>query len=139
VSSPTARTLAELRRLGWTAQVVEHWNAYARRRIDLGGGIDVVAWHGPNLSTFAHGGILGVQACAGASHAARRDKLLALPAMREWVAAGGLLEIWSWAKQGARGKRKVWTLRRESLDLAMFQPAWRALVAQAEQPREAIT
>jgi hypothetical protein len=110
VSSPTARTLAKLREEGWTAQVVERFNPYSKTRVDLGGGIDIVAWRGAYP-----GAILGVQACAGASHAARRDKLLGLPAMLEWVAAGARLEIWSWAKQGPRGKRKVWTLRVEAI------------------------
>jgi hypothetical protein len=28
--SPTARSLAHLRELGYTAKVVEHWNAFAK-------------------------------------------------------------------------------------------------------------
>jgi hypothetical protein len=120
VSSPTARTLAKLRKEGWTAQVVERFNPYSKTRVDLGGGIDIVAWKscGDAWAT----GIMGVQACAGASHAARRDKLLALPSMHEWVLAGGLLEVWSWAKQGAHGKRKLWMLRRERLRVLDFVP-----------------
>jgi hypothetical protein len=32
-----------------------------------------------------------------------------------WKGSGAALEIWSWKKQGPRGHRKTWTLRREAL------------------------
>lgn len=105
--SPTQRTLAECKRRGYTAQVVERWNQYARVRVDLFGVIDIVA--------ITPNGILGIQACAGSSHAARRTKIGAEPRAAEWVHAGGMLEIWSWSKRGGAGKRKTWTLRQEVL------------------------
>lgn len=105
--SPTSRSLAECRRRGWIAQVVEKWNPHARVRQDLFGCIDIVA--------VQEGQILGIQACAGSSHAARRDKALAEPRLRAWLDAGARFEVWSWAKQGPRGKRKTWTLRREEV------------------------
>lgn len=104
--SPTSRTLAKLRELGFTAQVVERWNPHARIRQDLFGCIDVIAIR-PGV------GIVGIQACAGASHAARVAKMKAEPRLAEWVESGGKAECWSWAKQGPRGKQKTWTLRRE--------------------------
>lgn len=110
--SPTRRTLAELRKRGATAQVVEHWNPHAKVRQDLFGVIDLVV-----IRSALHGqtpGIVGIQACAGASHAARRDKILAEPRARQWVEAGGQLELWSWAQRGDRGKAKRWTLRVET-------------------------
>src|SRR5574338_170083 len=97
--SPTHRTLVECRKRGWDAQVVERWNQWAKVRQDLFGVIDVVC--------ITPSGILGIQACAGSSHAARRAKVLAEPRAERWVRAGGDLAVWSWAKQGARGKRKV--------------------------------
>lgn len=108
--TPTARTLAECRRRGWIAQVVEKWNPHARIRQDLFGCIDVLA--------IAPSGLLGIQACAGASHAARRTKALAEPRLRAWLDAGARFEVWSWAKRGARGKRKTWTLREEAVTFA---------------------
>ena len=51
--------------------MVERWNQYAKVRQDLFGFVDILAVR-PNE-------ILAVQACAGASHAARRDKILAEP------------------------------------------------------------
>jgi hypothetical protein len=107
VSSPTQRTLAECKRRGWTAQVVERRVPFHHTTIDLFGCIDIVA--------LLPGGIAGIQTCAGASHAARRTKSLAEPRLALWLARGGKFSIWSWSKRGARGKRKVWTLREEWL------------------------
>jgi hypothetical protein len=39
-------------------------------------------------------------------------------ALQDWLKAGGRFEVVSWAKRGARGKRKVWTVRREELTIA---------------------
>ena len=106
--SPTKRALADLRSLGFVAQTVERWNPHAKVRQDLFGCIDIVA--------VREGcGILGVQACAGASHAARRAKSLAEPRLRAWLAAGGRFEVFSYARRGGRGERKRWQLRREEI------------------------
>lgn len=114
-TSPTQRTLAELRKNGYTAQVVERWNPHAKVRVDLFGVIDLLA--------LLPDRILGIQACAGASHAARRTKILDEPRARQWLQAGAALECWSWSKRGARGKRKTWTLRVEAITLEMFAAA----------------
>lgn len=105
--SPTQRTLQECRRRGWTAQVVERWNPHARIRQDLFGCIDIVA--------ITPSGILGIQACAGSSHSTRMAKVIATPTTKLWLEAGARLEVWSWAKRGARGKAKRWTLREEGV------------------------
>lgn len=142
MSSPTSRTLDLLRKEGWTAQVVEKWNPHSKTRLDLFGGIDVFAcmpkaWaecveidEAHRVVTFGPpkepGGFLGVQACAGASHSSRKAKLLSEKRMAIWLAAGGRLEIWSWSKRGARGKRKTWTARREPLSLSDFVPRERS-------------
>jgi hypothetical protein len=112
-TSPTQRTLALLRKDGWTAAIVEKWNPHAFIRQDLYGFIDIVAIR-------ESGGILGIQACAGASHATRRTKILAEPRAKLWLQAGGLIDICSWSKKGARGKRKLWDARVEHLTLADF-------------------
>jgi hypothetical protein len=104
--SPTARALKECRKRGWTSQVVERWNAWAKKRLDLFGVIDVVA--------ITPDGILGIQVTTGTNHASRREKILAEPNVRAWVAAGGRFELWSYAQRGASGKRKLWTLRVET-------------------------
>jgi hypothetical protein len=101
--SPTQRTLAECRKRGWTAAVVERWNPHAKIRQDLFGCIDILA--------LTPDGILAIQACAGASHAARLTKCQSEPRTNAWLACGGLFQVWSWSKRGERGKRKLWALR----------------------------
>lgn len=106
-TSPTQRALAECRKRGWTAQVVERWNQYARVRVDLFGVIDIVA--------LTPDGILGIQACSGGDHATRRTKIDGEPRSKLWKQAGGKLAVWSFAQRGAAGTRKLWTLREELL------------------------
>lgn len=103
-TSPTQRSLKALRAMGYTAQVVERWNQYARVRQDLFGGIDIVAIH-PD-----HSGVLGVQATVTGSASNRLKKLQKLPAMQLWLETGNRLEIWGWSKKGKAGKRKLWQL-----------------------------
>lgn len=121
--SPTARTLAECRKRGWIAQVVERYNSYTKQRIDLFGCIDIVV--------ITPEGILGIQAAAGSrqdgrgggDHATHRTKILAEPRIGAWLRAGQRFELWSWAKRGDRGARKLWTLRVESFAAADFEIA----------------
>ncbi len=101
-NSPTQRSLKYLRETGWDAEVVERWNSYARRRVDLFNCIDIVA--------LRDGELAGVQTTSqsGSSRIAKiKDEKL----MRAWLRAGGTLYVHGWAKRGPRGKRKVWTVR----------------------------
>ena len=113
--SPTQRALAFCREQGWTAQVVERWNAYARIRVDLFGVIDLIVLDG------AGGGPLGVQVTSGSNHAARRTKAFLEPRLLKWLDSPARFEIWSYSKvafvkkDGKKGKGKRWTLRREPL------------------------
>jgi hypothetical protein len=120
-TSPTARTLAECRKRGLIAQVVEKWNPHARIRQDLFGVIDLLAILPP--SNLGPGSILGIQACAGGDHATRRDKILAEPRAAAWIRSGGRLELWSWSKRGDRGARKLWTLRVEAFTAESWSAA----------------
>jgi hypothetical protein len=112
VSSPTQRALAECRKRGWTAQVVERWVPQARRRVDLFGCIDVVA--------ITDEGILGIQVTSGSNHAARRTKALELDSIREWMRHAAFA-VWSYSRRvayrqnGSKAKRKAWVLREEVL------------------------
>lgn len=116
--SANAKTLEYCRKLDWPAQTVEQTVPKTFIKRDLFGVIDIVAVTGGEPAHPAR--ILGIQATSGRHHAARVDKILAEPRARAWVDAGGLLEVWTWEKQGPRGKRKVWTLRRERIELARF-------------------
>lgn len=104
MTSPTARSLAELRRLGATCQVVEHWNAFSRKRNDLFGVIDIVAVH-PSRQ-----GVLGIQATSAGNITARMKKSMEEPRLKVWLKAGNTFQVWGWGKRGPRGKLKKWTL-----------------------------
>ena len=101
--SPTARSLELLREMSYTAQVVEYYNNFSKKRVDLFHCIDIVAAH-PEL------GILGVQATTGSHHATRWKKAITCP-VYAWLKGGAHLQIWSWSKKGKQGERKVWTVR----------------------------
>lgn len=66
--SPTALSLAHMRKLGCVAQVVEHWNPHARKRVDLYGVIDI-------LCLSPEGQTIGVQATSRDNIAARVTKI----------------------------------------------------------------
>ena len=120
-SLPTQRCIAELKKLNATYQVVERWNSWAKKRIDLFGCIDILAIIPCDACESMTGRkLVGIQACAGGDHAKRRAKAMAEPKLGEWLLVGNEFEIWSWAKRGERGKRKVWTLRREEITLESF-------------------
>jgi hypothetical protein len=104
--SPTARTLAALRADGWIAAIVEKWNAHARRRVDLFGIGDVLAIR-PGEP------VLLIQTTTATNLVARRTKARAEPHLMAWLATGSRFELWAWAKRGARGKPKRWTVTRE--------------------------
>lgn len=104
--SPTARSLAHLRKHGAIAAVVERYNSFSRKRTDLFGFIDIVALDDQP-------GVLGVQSTTVSNQSARVAKIqsqeLAV-AVRWWLRAGNRIVVHGWAKRGARGKRKTWTL-----------------------------
>ncbi len=109
--TPTQRTLAELRRLGYLAAVVEKWNPHAKVRQDLFGIVDVLAIGTPGEPEIPELGVtLAVQATTGSNVASRIDKLRASPALPRLLGAGWHVEVWGWRKS-ARTKR--WELRRE--------------------------
>ena len=113
--TPTARTMAHLRGLGYEVAVVEKWNAYTRTRHDLYGFADLLAMRGKEL--------LAVQATSTANVSARVKKILAEPRAKLWVEPGSqrFLTVIGWAKRGARGKRKTWTVKEVPVDAGMFK------------------
>jgi hypothetical protein len=120
--SPTARALADLREMGFVADVVERWIPRARVRKDFAGCIDIIA--------FDDWRTIGIQATSGANHAQRVAKAKAEPRLRKWLTAPHRrFEAWSYSKRGERGKRKLWTLRREEVLLKDLP-----LVAQYSEP-----
>jgi hypothetical protein len=112
--TPTMRSLVYLRKLGYHAQVVEKWNAFAKIRVDVFSFGDILAFR-PGQP----GSVL-VQTTSGANHAARRTKILANPIALDWLKAGNWILLQSWRKGGAAGKRKLWTEKSEYICLDQF-------------------
>lgn len=86
--TPTARTLARLRKDGWTVDKVEWHDPRTHRTHDLFNCIDILALKGKET--------LGVQATAGRHTSHRMEKMAGTPEMIAWLDAGHRLEIWSW-------------------------------------------
>lgn len=104
VKSPTQNSLKLLRKSGYSAQVVEHWNPFAHVRVDLFNWIDIVAVS-PNQ-------LLGVQTTTKAHIKERVQKAKGNKALAHWMLAGGRLVVHGWVKRKNR-----WEL--ESYDLHM--------------------
>jgi hypothetical protein len=114
VTSPTQRTLAECRRRGWTACVVEKWVEQTRRRVDAFGFGDVLV--------AAAGGPMLIQATSGANGASRVAKITGecAEAARAWLASGGQIEVWAWRKYAKPVDRKYWRAFTTPITLADF-------------------
>lgn len=105
--SANARALAECRRRGWEAEVVEKRIPRCFITRDLFGCIDIVAITDRTL--------VAIQVTGGGHHTDRRSKVLAEPRLLRWLLAGGQFLVWSYDKRGGRGERKVYTLREEEI------------------------
>ena len=95
--SPTQRSLAHLRELGYLCEVVEKWNAFTKQRKDLWGWCDILA--------IRRGEVLAVQVTSSGV-AARVKKIEAsetLPIVRE---AGIRIMVHGWTKR-ADGKYRL--------------------------------
>ena len=107
--SPTQRTLAELRKRGYIAHIVEKWNPFAKIRQDFGGFADILAYK-PEIP-----GVLAIQTTSDSNIANRVAKSSQNSNLRAWLASGASFEVWGWGRKGKRGKRKIWTLRSVSI------------------------
>lgn len=109
-ASPTQKTLAELRKKGYMAAVVEKWNTHARIRQDLYGIIDVLA--------VMDKVTLGIQATSGGNVNARVKKALESPTLVNWLSGGTrAFSVWGWQKVGEKGKAKHWQYRSVTITL----------------------
>lgn len=88
-----------MRKEGWTLQVVERWNPFAKKRIDLFGFIDIVA--------MRDGEICGVQATSLDNMGARIAKIKAEPRAKTWKKAGGTIQVWGWRKLKSGWEPKI--------------------------------
>ena len=114
--TPTARTLAECRKRGWIAQVVEQTIPRTFIKRDLFGVIDIIA--------ITPNGILSIQATGdhGGDVQQRVRKILAEPRALQWLSTGARLAVWGWGRRGAANTRKLWTLREQEITRVDFVP-----------------
>jgi len=92
MSSPTQHSLAHYRKLGYTCQVVEHFNSFSHRRVDLFGYIDIVAIKDGET------GVLGIQTTSKANMGARILKVKQEPIAKIWLAGGNRIYVDGWQK-----------------------------------------
>jgi hypothetical protein len=106
MASPTQRTIAAMKKRGYTCGIVEHWNPHTKTRHDLFGFVDLIA--------MKPGRIIAVQATSGTNTSARLAKIKAEPRAKVWLEAGGIILIVGWRqlvvrkKDGTKAKRPRW-------------------------------
>lgn len=91
--SPTKRTLDKLREDGYLPWITEHWNAYARKRQDLYGFVDVLA--------VRENETLAVQCTSGSNVASRVAKIAQHENVGALRKAGWVIQVWGWRKNKA--------------------------------------
>ena len=119
-TSPTQRTLRELKNQGRKCAIVERYNAFVGPhgiRQDLFGIIDV-------LALDPERGFVGVQSC-GQDFAAHERKMVEEHAEEciDWLSTpGGALELWGWRRVKVKrgGKAVRWQPRVRVFSLADF-------------------
>ncbi len=120
-TSPTQRTIRELKNQGRRCAIVEKFNAFVGPhgvRQDLFGIIDVIALDPER-------GVVGVQSC-GQAFAAHERKFLEERAQEcvDWLSTPGtVLELWGWrkVKLARGGKAMRWQPRIREFTLADFE------------------
>jgi hypothetical protein len=110
--TPTARSLALLRRSGYLAEVVERWIPRANRRRDLFHLGDVLGVHRHRQPAF-----LLVQATSLANVSSRVAKARSRPEVSIWLRAGGAFEVQGWTCRAGR-----WEVKRVSLSIEELEP-----------------
>ena len=90
MTTPTQRTLAKLRKEGWTAAVVERRNPGVFKTHDLFGFIDVLA--------IREGETLAVQTTSGPNVASRVKKIAEAEHLAAVRAAGWAIHVHGWRK-----------------------------------------
>jgi hypothetical protein len=103
-TSPTQRSLAHLRKEGYTVAIVEHWNPHARLRQDLFGFVDLLA--------IRRGETLALQTTSGDHVAERIEKIAEHPNLWKVREAGWRVVVHGWRKLR---KSNRWELRVEDI------------------------
>lgn len=102
--SPLQRSLKKLRDDHWFCEVTEHWNIWAKRRVDMFGFADAICVRGNE--------IMLLQTTSGSNVSARIKKIQTLHAADIWKqSTNRLICVHGWSLRGARGQRKTWQCR----------------------------
>ena len=96
--------MKKLREDGWEAEKVEQTIPKTYIKRDLFNCIDIVA--------IREGMTLGVQATSIAHIRDHIEKHNKEPLLYLWLKAKNRFQIWGWAKQGKRGERKTFRLKK---------------------------
>lgn len=104
MTSPTARTLAMLRRSGYAADVVERWIPMAQAAGDDRPGIKRDFLGFADVLGVRRGvtGVLAVQATTKAHIPDRLRRVKSRAELRTWLAAGNAFEVWGWHRLAGR-------------------------------------
>lgn len=110
-TSPTQLSLRQLRKEGWSlVEVVEHWNAFTKRRNDLFGMFDILG--------VAPGQTIAVQTTSHTNVSARVKKIREHPNLIPVLESGWILEVHGWRKN----KSGRWELSRRVEILEAVSP-----------------
>ena len=122
-TTPTQRTLREIRQQGRLVDVSEKWVINPKHpaggfRKDLFGFIDLVVLDPEQ-------GFVAIQSC-GSSFKAHLDKILDSECTENviaWLKCGGRVELWGWRKLKLKrgGKAMVWRPRIQEITLDRFE------------------
>lgn len=110
--SPTARSMAELRKGGYSCCVVEKWVPASPKGFK-GPIITRDAWNFGDIlaARVGESGALLVQTTSGPNVSARLAKIRSIAEAGIWLAAGNRIVIHGWSKRGPKGATKHWTCR----------------------------
>ena len=98
MSSPTQRTLADMRKRGYFCWIVEHWNAFTKRRVDLWGFADVLC--------LGDGEVVAVQTTSWTNVPARIRKIAEHENVAAVRKAGVRILVQGWRK-GKNGRYEM--------------------------------
>lgn len=108
-TATTTYTMKLFRKFGYTVWKTEYWCSFSRKRKDLLGFIDVIA--------FDEGEIIGVQDTSVGNMRARVKKILASPLAWDWLQEDSrTIIVVGWEKVKNR-----WTYREEEILLSDFK------------------
>ena len=116
MTSPTQRSLKELRGAGWRVIGVEYWNNWAKCRQDLYGFADLLATRDGDKPKL-------IQVTTSSNMAARRTKILNNEHAPHCLRGGFTIEVHGWGRYKVKrgGKATVWRCRIEEITLAHFE------------------